>query len=60
MKYKNQSFVRHIARPDVIQDLFNIVFAYAQTGAKTQTFGWARWRRCRWQNAANIYADWNL
>lgn len=60
MKYKKQSFLRHIARTDLIQDLFNIVFAYARNEAKTQTFWWARWRRCRWQNAAIIYAGWKI
>lgn len=31
----------------------NNVLIIGSTGAKTQTFWWALWRRFRWQNAAN-------
>lgn len=56
MKYKERPSLRYIAQTDVNKVWFNTVFAYAQTEAKTQTFWWARWRRCRWKNAASTWA----
>lgn len=54
MKNNNQLSLQYIARTDVNKVLFNKVFAYAQTKAKTQPTRGMRWRDCRSKSAENI------